>query len=812
MPTRLREIPRSKLRAAVVAIGRPQALNPRRSSRPVPLLAALVLLLLPWALGADQVEPSREGVAGQVGPVPVIDGPPPPTPPEVMNRDAEGRVTVRALQLEEPIRLDGLLDESLYLENPPITGFVQSLPDEGEPATEKTEVWITYDDENVYFAARLHDSAPESEWVANEMRRDTNQLRQNDTFGIVLDTFYDRRNGMMFYTNPLGARADFAITNEGSPNFDWNPVWDVRTGRFDGGWTVEMAVPFSSLRYRPGTSQTWGLQLRRVVRRKNEWAHLTLIPRSASGGGAAGSARLSLAATLVGLAAPPGGLDLEAKPYGIAGLSTDRSVSPRINNDGSADAGLDIKYGITQNLTADLTFNTDFAQVEVDERQVNLTRFSLFFPEKREFFLEGRGIFAFPSAPIGVGGGRGFGGGGRVPTLFFSRRIGLQGGEPVPIRGGGRVTGKVGPFDVGAINVQTNDLESVGAEATNFSVMRLRRDILRRSSVGALYARRSHSLEADRVNAEGANETYGVDATFSFFQNVNFGGYYARTRTPGLDSRDASYQARASFDGDEWGAGMEHLLVGQDFNPEVGFLRRDGFRLSHLTGRFSPRPASIEWVRQFTFQGTFDYYENDATHLVETREAGGRFRIELENSDSFSADFTDSYENLVDPFPIASGVTIPVGRYRFRDVQLGYSFSLQRPYSGNLSVRRGTFFSGNRTSVGFRRARIEILPQLSVEPGISLNWVNLPQGDFTQHVASTRVSYSFSPWFFLSGLIQYSSNSDTFSTNLRLRYEYAPGSELFVVYTEERDTDVFDRFSRLSNRGLVIKVNRLLRL
>ena len=374
------------------------------------------------------------------------------------------------------------------------------------------------------------------------------------------------------------------------------------------------------------------------------------------------------------------------------------------------------------------------------------------------------------------------------------------------------MTGKVGPFDVGAINVQTDDLESVGAESTNFSVLRLRRDIFRRSSVGVLYARRSHSLEADLVDAEGANETYGIDASFSFFQNVNFGGYYARTRTPGLDSRDASYQARASFDGDEWGAGMEHLLVGDHFNPEVGFVRRDGFRLSHLTGRFSPRPESIEWVRQFTFQGTFDYYENEATHLVETREARGRFRIELENSDSFSADFTDSFENLVDPFPIASGVTIPVGRYRFRDVQLAYSFGLQRPYSGNLSVRRGTFFSGNRTSVGFRRARIEILPQFSIEPGISLNWVNLPEGDFTQHVASTRVSYSFSPWFFLSGLIQYSTNSDTFSTNFRLRWEYAPGSEIFVVYTEERDTDVFDRFSRLLNRGLVIKVNRLLRL
>ena len=679
----------------------------------------------------------------------------------------------------EPIQLDGELDEPFYQATSSISGFIQSVPNEGAAATERTEAWIAFDDNNVYVSARVWDSAAESEWVANEMRRDGNQLRQNDTFGVMFDTYYDRRNGVAFYTNPLGALAEFAMTNEGNPNPDWNPVWDVRTGRFDGGWTVEMRIPFKSLRYRPGSEQVWGLQMRRAIRRKNEWSYLTLIPLSVSGTrGTTGVLRVSRFGTLVGLEAPRASRVVDVKPYGISGLETDLTTDPQVRNHLDADAGLDLKIGITDNLTADFTYNTDFAQVEVDEQQVNLTRFSLFFPEKREFFLEGRGIFGFATTGVGGGGrgggrGRGgFGGGGvTAPTLFFSRRIGLQSGEPVPILGGGRVTGKVGSFDVGALSVQTDDFQSAGAESTNFTVLRLRRDILRRSSIGVLFENRSESTVAP-----GSNQAYGVDATFSFFDNVNFLSYYAKTETEGLTGTDESYRGRFSYDGDLWGLGVDHLLMGEDFNPELGFVQRKGFRQTFLSGRYSPRPTSIESIRQVTLEARLDYLENAEAGFVETRERQGNFRIEFDNSDSFSADLTDTYENLVDPFPIASGVTIPVGRYTFRDVQLRYSFGPQRPYSGNLSVQRGSFFGGDRTSVGFQRARIEVLPQLSIEPSVSFNWVDLAQGDFTQHVASTRVSYSFSPRMFLSGLVQYSTNSNTFSTNLRLRWEYAPGT------------------------------------
>jgi len=757
-----------------------------------------------------------------------ILGPLPPLSPEVINRDDRGNATVRAVRLTESIDIDGELDEAFYGTIPSITDFVQSLPDEGAAPTERTEVWITFDDTNIYVSARAWDSAPEREWVANEMRRDTNQLRQNDTFGVMFDTYYDRRNGVMFYTNPLGALAEFQITNEGNANSDWNPIWDVRTGRFDGGWTVEMEIPFRSLRYRPGRDQMWGLQLRRAIRRKNEWNYLTPIPLAVVGSGAAGAFRVSMAGTLVGLEAPATSRNLEVKPYAITGLQSERIDPGGIVNDWDYDAGLDVKYGITENLTADFTFNTDFAQVEVDEQRVNLTRFSLFFPEKREFFLEGRGIFNFaPGVSGGGGGGGGSGGGGGggrggTPTLFYSRQIGLQDGEPVPILGGGRVTGKVGSFDVGALNIQTDD-HGPGIESTSFSVLRLRRDVFARSSVGVLFETRSKSAVST-----GSNQTYGVDSSFAFFENLNLVTYYAKTQTEGLTGNDESYRASFGYAGDLLGAQAQHLLVGDDFNPEIGFVRRKGFRQSSVSGRYSPRPASISWIRQLRFNGSLAYIEKvdgriypwekapwETAGPLENRDGQVGFRVEFENSDNFGVTLNDSYERLLEDAQI-SGATIPPGRYGFRDVQVSYNFGLQRPYSGQLSFLKGDYYAGDRTSLGFSRARIEILPQLSLEPSLEFNWINLPQqafyGEFNQHVSRVRVNYSVSPRMYLSGLVQYNSGSDSFSSNFRLRWEWAPGSELFVVYTEDRDNDVLDRWSELSNRGFVVKVNRLLRI
>jgi hypothetical protein len=769
------------------------------------LAALVVCVLVPIAVEAQQrpvrVTPSASN----------DQDPAPPVAPEVVSRGENGRVVVRAIRLTEPIRVDGRLDEAVYQDNPPIGDFIQSAPEAGAPASERTEAWVMFDQNFIYISGKCYDSAPPEKWTANELRRDTSQLRQNDMFGALLDTFHDRRNGYNFYTNPLGGFADQVLADEGNPNADWNPVWQVRTGRFEGGWTAELAIPFKSIRYVSGQNQTWGIQLRRAIRRKNEWTHLTSLP--ASNAGPSSIFRVSRAATLVGLDLPPAGKNLEVKPYGISRVISDRLRTPPSSNDFERAIGLDAKYGVTANLTADLTVNTDFAQVEVDEQQLNLTRFSLQFPEKRDFFLEGRGLFDFGRGGGGGGGGGGvgFGSGGNssptngAPTLFYSRRIGLNAGRVVPIEVGGRLTGKVGKFGIGAMNLETGDESISGTPSTNFTVVRVKRDILRRSTIGAIATGRSQSS----VVPGASNQALGVDGSFSFFQDVNTGGYYARSQTEGRNRDNHSYQGRFDYSPDRYGVRLDYLKVGENFNPELGFTRRSNFRRSFASARFSPRPRASKIVRKYTTEGTFEYLVNGVDQL-ESRQRGVRFNTEFQNSDAFSVEATNNYELLVRPFAVATGVVIPTGGYAFSDVTASYGFGQQRRASGVVSLQQGHFYNGDITAVGYSSGRVAVLKQWSVEPSLTLNHVSLPVGTFTTTVVRTRTDYGFSPRRFVSALVQYNTADNSFSSNFRFRWEYLPGSELFVVYTDERDTLV-SGFPGLKNRAFVVKVNRLVR-
>ena len=737
-----------------------------------------------------------------------IDGPPPPDAPATIRRDAAGRATIRAVRAVEPLAIDGTLDESVYQDTQPVSDFVQTLPDEGAPASERTEMWVLFDDDNFYLAGRCWDSAPESEWVLTEMRRDSFNVLQNERIGFMIDSFYDRRNGMIFNLNAIGGRMDGQITDERDYNGDWNPVWQAETGRFDGGWTFEVAIPFKSLRYRPAREQVWGLNLSRRVFWKNELVYVVPMPVSREPGAIFLS---SLAATLVGLEVPGGGTTLEIKPYAIADLTSDRTTTSLIANQFGGEAGLDVKFGVTQNLVADLTLNTDFAQVEADEQQVNLTRFSLFFPEKREFFLENQGLFAF-----GGGGTGPFGGGNDTPVLFYSRRIGYgrrpgtSEGREVPMDAGGRLTGRVGDFSVGVMNIQTGGEPVTATAPTNFSIVRVKRDLLRKSSVGAIFTRRSES----RLGP-GSGATFGVDGAFAFRDTVNINTYWAQTDNPDAGDDDVSYRAQMEYRGDRYGFQLEHLAVGHDFNPEAGFLRREDFDRSFGSFRFSPRPHSIAAIRQFTWEGSFDYYESRAG-VVETRLAQGMFGIELESSDEFNVHYTRSYEFLDKPFDISSDVTIPVGGYQFQDLMTSYQLGRQRVFSGRIAFQHGSFYGGEKTTLelglggGFGAGRLKITRQLAVEPGISFNRIELPQGRFTTELVTTRTTYTVTPLMFLSALVQYNSSNSSLGANVRFRWEYQPGSELFVVYNEQRDT-LSPRYPELQNRAFVVKINRLFR-
>ncbi len=732
--------------------------------------------------------------AGQAD-APDSDGPAPPIAPAVIARDAAGRATIRAVRVDAPMRVDGHLDEALYTSVPPISDFIQQEPQEGSPATEKTELWLAFDDDNVYVSFRCWESEPDR-IIANEMRRDgPNLWMGNDIVAFSVDTFHDRRNSFNFITNALGGRDDGQVTNERQWNGDWNTVWDVKAGRFEGGWIAEFAIPFKSLRYQPGRAQIWGFNAFRTNRWKNEISYITRVPAAR---GQSGLYQGSLAATLVGLEAPSGSRNLELKPYAISDLKTDRASTPTLSNDLSGDVGFDAKYGLTQNLTADFTYNTDFAQVEADEQQVNLTRFSVFFPEKRDFFLENQGVFAFGGAAAG-----GFAAAGSdVPILFYSRRIGLNDGRPVPIVAGARTTGRVGRYSLGLLDIQTG--KDSGVRPTNFSVVRLKRDLFKRSSVGLLLTGRSVGQ-----SGIGTNGVYGVDGTFGFFDNLNVNTYWARSRTGGRPGKDTSFRGQIDYPGDRYGVQLEHLVIGDNFNPEVGFVRRDDIRRSFGQFRFSPRPTSIKSVRKFSWSGSTAYVAN-GTGRLETRESNGEFAIEFQNSDRLSVNVSDTYEFLPRLFAIAPGITLPVGGYRFDNVHVQMNFGQRRKVSGNFAVDRGTFYSGHKTAISMSRGRMSAGSRLSVEPAYLLNWVDLAEGSFTSQLIGSRVTYTMTPRMFTSALLQYNSSSHSVSANVRLRWEYRPGSELFVVFNEDRDT-LARRLPALANRALIVKINRLFR-
>jgi hypothetical protein len=733
-------------------------------------------------------------------------GPPAPVAPAVIAADDQGHITLRATRLSAPLSLDGHLDEADYRSVSPIDHFIQQEPREGQPATERTLVWLFFDDTRFYVSVRAYDSAPER-LVANELRRDNFNIFQNDNISISIDPLYTRRSGVFFQTNALGAQRDQEIQDERSNNNDWNTIWYTKSRILEDGWTMEFAIPFSSLRYRGEGPQVWGFNLRRVIRWKNEHVSIAPIPASAT---VRAMYRFDIFATLVGVETPSTRRPVDIKPYAIGSSTTNLGVPQPFRNDPAANAGFDVKYGLTNSLMADLTYRTDFAQVEEDQQQVNLTRFSLFFPERRDFFLEGQGLFSFGGEQRGGGGGGQSSARNTAPSLtpvvFYSRRIGLgSAGSVVPIVGGGRLAGRVRRLAVGVLNIETDEALASRTPSTNFSVVRLRHDVLRRSNVGLIYTRRA-------PNDQEANTVFGVDANFWFYQNVTMTTFYTQSQTGSAAAKASdrsSYRGEFEWSPDRYGFKYEHLVVGPAFQPEVGFLRRTAFRRNYAQARFSPRPAGRGAVRRHVFEGEFDHITG-SDGVLETREAKVAYRMELNSNDQWAIDYSRNYEFLRVGFNVIPGKLIPAGAYHFGDVRTTYVFGPQRRLSGSVSAGAGTFYDGTNTELGYRGI-VEISPRFNVEPGITLNWIEIPAGAFTSRVASVRSTYMFSPTMAVSGLVQYNSTSWTLGSSVRFRWEYRPSSDLFLVYSDGRDTRLGDRFPGLMNRTFVVKATRLLR-
>ncbi|MDE2710820.1 MAG: DUF5916 domain-containing protein [Acidobacteriota bacterium] len=723
-----------------------------------------------------------------------ILGPPAPPMGEAVSRDADGRVTLRAFRLAEPLTVDGVLDDPVYDQIPAAEGFVQQEPDEGAAVSEATRVWVLYDADSLYIAAELTGD-PEL-LMANEMRRDQRNIDWGDSFSVIIDTFYDRRNGFLFHTNALGALYDAQVTDERNTNSDWNTVWWVKSRLVEDGYTLEIRIPFRSLRYAAGGPQLWGINFRRRIKHKNEQAFLTPTPQAY---GYRSLERLSNAATLVGLEAPAGSRRMELKPYAI-GSQTHVPLNDRLN-EWSGDVGADFKFGVTDGLTADVTWNTDFAQVEDDETQVNLSRFSLFYPEKREFFLEGQGVFGFGGRQA-----RGFGGGGGsdIPIPFFSRSIGISGGSAIPILGGARLHGRAGAYQMGLLNIQTGEARGVDAESTNFSAFRMKRDLFSRSNVGVIATHRNVSADGS-----GSNSLYGVDGNFNPTEHIRINTFYMATGEPGVETghRAASYLGQFRYDTDLLDISAERLYLGEDFNPGMGFVRRRDFLKNGGSVTLAPRPRGIEAIRQVEFNVEAANYDRPDGE-TETREYMFEVQTIFESSDRLFVDHTVTEEHLLDGFSLSSEVGVPAGDYRFARTGVRVRMGSHRPFSGFLRYEFGDFFGGTRRQVSYR-GRAEFSTRFSLEPNISLNWIEVPEGSVRAQVSRLRATYTVSPRSFLGALVQYNSAAQLFSANLRYRWEYSPGSDLFVVFSTNRDGD--DGLSGLSDRALVVKFTRLFR-
>jgi Domain of unknown function (DUF5916) len=727
--------------------------------------------------------------SAQPRPLPaLIDAPAPPAGPATISRDAQNRATLRAIRAPQPLTIDGRLDEAIYETVPPAGGWIQQTPQPGAPVTEPTDVWVFFDDTSLYIGMYLHETHPERR-IGTELRRDAQGLTNDDNVMLVLDTFYDRRNAFNFQVNSVGGFRDQFIT-DGAANGAWNTIWYVKTANAKDGWSFEMRIPFKSLRYAGAGPQVWGFNARRTTKWKNEMSYINPVPVAYGG---PGINILSTAATLVGVETPSNTMNLELKPYAISSLTTDKTAAQPFSNDLTANGGFDFKYGITRGLTADMTVNTDFAQVEEDVQQVNLTRFSLFFPEKRDFFLEGLGNFGF----AGQGTGSNMDGVAEVPTLFFSRRIGLNNGAVVPVRIGGRVTGRARGFEIG-------EKPEARTASTNFTAARVRRQVLRRSNIGVITTMRSPGARGTESFAGG------VDANFRFYDNIENNLYYSSTSDPRSGASDtASYRARFAYDPDRYGVAVEHLKIGKDFTPEMGFVRRPDYRNSSATLRFSPRLKTHKRIRQLSWTYNFDNITNSADTQLENRNNQADFAIDFHSSDRLAVTYIDQFEFIPAAFTISPGVRVPRDRFNYETFRVSYTLGNQRKVAGTVSAQTGTLYNGDRSTVSYS-GRLSFSPRFVMEPGIQFNSVKLPYGDFSANLLSTRVIVTPQPRMQIMSLLQWNQSAKTMTSSVRLRWEYIPGSDFFVVFTDGRNTPD-SLHPGLLNRTLAVKLTRLLR-
>ncbi|MEX0720250.1 MAG: DUF5916 domain-containing protein [Balneolaceae bacterium] len=705
---------------------------------------------------------------------------------------------VTAVFTEKAPDIDGNLDDEIWQNIKPVTQFIQTWPQDGEPATESSEARIAYDEDNLYFAFNFFDKNPELIRAKNLERGGRNS--RDDHAYIGLDTFQDGRNAYLFEMNALGTQDDATITDEqlNYESFSWDAVFTSETVINEDGWTLEVSIPFRQLRFPKGDDLEFGIMMSRMINRKNERAIWPAIGME-YGGSTGALAAVSQYGTLKGLKDINRGKNIEIKPYVVAGV---QNVRPDLSFestevDYSHDIGFDVKYGITSNLTLDLTVNTDFAQVEADNVQLDLTRFNLFFPEKREFFLERSGLFEHGNA-------------GSTQT-FFSRQIGLTD----QILAGARMTGQIGRFSVGMLNIETGDKmnQLFGSQSANNSVARIRTDIFPRATIGGIFT--------NMEEAGHFNRALGVDTKYRFWSSSQFNAWYTNVWDSNPDLEDDAGHINLSLNNDLYGAQFSYTSIGENYLPALGFVRRHNMRQYSSGLNYKPelRIEALPFIRRLNLISSFDYIE-DLNGELETTNFLSTALVEFSQRDFVGFDYQRQFERLFLPFAIRGDAVIPAGDYTFDQFTLKGETDDSRRSFYAAQITTGEFFNGNRTDfgvrMGFRQSQ-----HLTLEGTVNHSIINLPidNGEFDATTLSLSILGAFSRKLFTKTLIQYDNFSRDLQANIRLDWIHTPGSDLFLVYNTSyhfasADDDLFDprRNVLMNDQIAIVKLTYLILL
>ena len=695
---------------------------------------------------------------------------------------------VSATLIEQGPNIDGeVVNDPTWTAIAPFGDLTQVQPNAGQSSSEKTEIRIALDERTLYVSVVCYDSNPES-IVVTDARRD-GSLDATDAFLMILDTYHNGQDGFVFGTNSVGTQYDAQVDNEGQGNFNnnrqqggtiggfnlnWDASWEVASQVGSFGWSAEFAIPLKTIRFAPGENQTWGINFQRNIQKTNEISYWAPLPINFN------LYRLSVAGDLNGLKLKKPG-NLKLIPYVLGRRDIDHAND---DADNSGEVGVDLKYSLTPSMTLDLTYNTDFAQVEVDDQQVNLDRFNLFFPEKRPFFLENAGLFSVGSP-------------GEV-DLFFSRRIGIgENGAQVPIIGGARLSGRINQTNVGFLNMYTDDITELGIEQNAFTVARVDHQLDTRSSIGGLFVNRS-TLGSEEDNY---NSTFALDGKYGIGTQAQITGFVAKTNTPGLSGDDHSFQLKGNYDYNNWIIRLGYTEVAEQFNPEVGFLFRKAFRKPEALVLYKLRlPESspflefrphVSWRGYWNFDG---FMETGFLHI------DNHWQWKTGTEVHTGINFTK--EGVVTPFQISKDVTVPAGVYDHAEALIVFFTNPNKPLSISTRHTIGGFFGGDRFA-----NTISVVARLNdkftSEWGISRNDITLPGGSFTTDVFRSRIAYSFTPNIFLQGLVQYNSVTSQWSSNIRFGWLQQANTGLFLVYNETREDTLLD------NQSFILKFSKL---